>query len=241
MTHALISTNRSVETNGSFVHVYANSEDHVLLSPFSLEEDGKQLLAKKLDWLISLPRRDWLQSSWAASGLTTPYSMKTMNAEEVAKLFEDIRSNHGNARPFEFREIPCEAFEEPCVECVSHKPSKSGYPQFRYQLKNWRLHRLTWTLANGEIPDGWEVDHKCGNKACVNPSHLQPLPKHWHEAKTEDDRAEAGKYDDREMAIVFLQQHPELTVKETAEALSVSQGAVKKYKAELKARSESLQ
>jgi hypothetical protein len=52
----------------SSVYVYADSEGNALVSPFSLEENDKDLLAKQLDWLTHLPRRNFLQSAWANSG-----------------------------------------------------------------------------------------------------------------------------------------------------------------------------
>ena len=47
-----------------------------------------------------------------------------------------------------------------------------GYGQFRHAGKIKRAHRVAWELANGEIPKGLLVLHKCDVPECVNPDHL---------------------------------------------------------------------
>lgn len=47
--------------------------------------------------------------------------------------------------------------------------SSSGYPQILCRY----AHRVIFEIANGRAPDGFEVDHQCRNKLCVNPAHLR--------------------------------------------------------------------
>jgi hypothetical protein len=44
-------------------------------------------------------------------------------------------------------------------------------------------HRMSYLAYNGEIPDGYEVDHLCRNRCCVNPSHLEATTKHANRAR----------------------------------------------------------
>lgn len=37
-------------------------------------------------------------------------------------------------------------------------------------------HRLSHVAFKGEIPRGFEVDHLCRIRSCVNPNHLQAVP-----------------------------------------------------------------
>lgn len=51
----------------------------------------------------------------------------------------------------------------------------SGYGVFRIDGGTTLAHRVAYAWANGPIPDGFEVDHMCFTRGCVNPSHLRLL------------------------------------------------------------------
>ena len=48
----------------------------------------------------------------------------------------------------------------------------NGYGAMKVNGKSVAAHRIAWTLANGPIPDGLCVLHKCDNRPCCNPDHL---------------------------------------------------------------------
>ena len=69
---------------------------------------------------------------------------------------------------------------------VAHEPTSGcwlwtgsvslwGYGQFAVGRRTASAHRVAWEIFRGLIPDGYEVDHLCRTKICVNPDHLEPV------------------------------------------------------------------
>ena len=58
-------------------------------------------------------------------------------------------------------------------QCWNWNKFKNNYGQTVYNGKPCSVHRVSYILAYGEIPNGLLVRHKCDNKICCNPDHLE--------------------------------------------------------------------
>lgn len=50
--------------------------------------------------------------------------------------------------------------------------TRGGYGHLDVAGVTTRAHRLAWAVANGPIPQGLHVLHRCDVRVCINPAHL---------------------------------------------------------------------
>jgi len=51
--------------------------------------------------------------------------------------------------------------------------NRDGYGRFCVDRKTMYAHRASWFLDDKTIPEGLVLRHKCRNRNCVNPEHLE--------------------------------------------------------------------
>src|SRR5690606_23326204 len=76
-----------------------------------------------------------------------------------------------NRKPLRFRTTP-----NGCFVVSSHKLNPDGYFRKRWSWGIEMFHRTIWRLHRGDIPEGYEIDHLCKNRACSNIEHLRCIP-----------------------------------------------------------------
>lgn len=78
---------------------------------------------------------------------------------------------------------PVEAFDartERDGDCLVWRGSKTrdGYGFISVAGRLEMTHRYAWIAEYGPVPDGYEVDHACGNRACCDVTHLRLATRH---------------------------------------------------------------
>lgn len=72
--------------------------------------------------------------------------------------------------------IPADPSLGRCHEWIAHR-SRKGYGAVRSPTDrvSRQAHRVLWELTHGPLPTGYDLHHRCENKACVNVAHLVML------------------------------------------------------------------
>lgn len=109
---------------------------------------------------------------------------------------------------------------------------REGYGVKKSGKTTINAHRHVYETATGKkIPKGWHIDHKCRERRCINPKHLEPVSpgenkrrawqsKYFREGNTE-------KVTDKDVKKSFVPKHTKETV---TEVRNVATGAMDKVK-----------
>lgn len=123
------------------------------------------------------------------------------------------------ARPLRFIEN-----EDGCYIPLSHALNHDGYFRKRWGTEMEMFHRFVWRATYGDIPEGYEINHLCGCRACSNIKHLECIPGKEHTVKTNEER-----YVDRQNMMIRLIEEGK-TAKEMMEITGDSRDAVYQYR-----------
>jgi hypothetical protein len=68
-------------------------------------------------------------------------------------------------------------FEEPVTGCWiwTGRLDKDGYGRLCFGGKESAAYRVSFELYRGPIPHGFEPDHLCRVRFCINPWHMEPV------------------------------------------------------------------
>lgn len=72
----------------------------------------------------------------------------------------------------------------------------NGYSSFKYDGERIAGHLLTYRAMIGKVPVGLELDHLCRVRRCVNPYHLDAVPKRVNILRGEGPTARHARQDD---------------------------------------------
>lgn len=60
-----------------------------------------------------------------------------------------------------------------------------GYPRIKLNGRTCAAHIVSFTNAQGYVPGNKQIDHRCRNRLCVNPDHLE-MVSHGENQKRRD-------------------------------------------------------
>jgi hypothetical protein len=110
-------------------------------------------------------------------GEQSPIATKTSTSNGVIKGFPQRYCKGHNGRI-----APTRYVVNPVTQCWEWTLQTSrGYGYVKVNGKKRIAHRAVYEAIKGLIPPGMDLHHICGNRRCVNPDHVEPLPQHVHD------------------------------------------------------------
>lgn len=88
-------------------------------------------------------------------------------ADALALLPANLRTRVTEQDTGAFDGLPC--------WLVAGRASRNGYARVAVHGYEPVAHRVAWKLLHGPIPAGLILDHKCRQRRCCNPAHLEPV------------------------------------------------------------------
>lgn len=115
--------------------------------------------------------------------------------------------------------------ENGCITPSSHKLNKDGYFRKDVGNRNYVMyHRFVYEITNGTIPEGYEINHKCKNRACCNIEHLECINGSDHAVLTNTSR-----YSDRLKEAESLWRNSAYSAKMLSERFCVSNSCAHRW------------
>jgi transposase len=113
-------------------------------------------------WRTWAPGHNFNDSEWMATKhcpANLPWTDERWLTETMARTVEEDRGH-----------------ETPCMIWTGALDPKTGYAKSKRNGKTQTRHRLVFQITNDvTLPSDLHVDHLCGQRACLNPDHLEPV------------------------------------------------------------------
>lgn len=114
---------------------------------------------------------------WCGCGKQTSLAVQTDDrAKTLAGEPRRYLLNHHGRRTDAQYKVVSTGFTSPCWLWLFYV-STGGYGQIHHNGKLLPAHQLYYERLYGPVAEGLELDHLCRVRHCVNPKHLEPVPR----------------------------------------------------------------